>query len=524
MLIQNSSIKNLIDAILNMELTAEQVLLIMLGEKNGVDVPEFIKALNKSKIIQNISLLYELALATGQSLDLKESCDIFLKRLMGRKNLIYSAVWIKDDYLTRKEQQQTATLIYAFPEHFPQTKKISLDHPLFAALNEKEFVKISSYEKEFREHADEKGVSNGTIVLISLEQIGVLKLFSVRDDCFSDYELNQLRKVFSKFAYSLKGCLFHKQLLTEIEERKRTEQALKQSEQQLAYITEQKKIEAQHALSQKLQSVGELAAGIAHEINTPMQYIGDNTRFLQNAINDIIYDLLVDYKKLKNKAAAEKNFGLLVNQISNKEEELDVTYLLEEIPRAFEETLEGIGKVNKLVLAMKDFVHPGEKEMKFANINKAIEGTVTISRNEWKYVAELETDLEPGLPLVCCVIDEINQVLLNMILNAAQAIKEAPKSRTLTKGKITVTTKNDGDYVTILLSGNGIGIPKEMVNKIFEPFFTTKEVGKGTGQGLAIAYNIIATKHEGSIEVDSEVGKGTVFTIRLPINPKNNTG
>jgi two-component system NtrC family sensor kinase len=214
----------------------------------------------------------------------------------------------------------------------------------------------------------------------------------------------------------------------------------------------------------------------------------------------------------------------LVNQISNKEEELDVTYLLEEIPRAFEETLEGIGKVNKLVLAMKDFVHPGEKEMKFANINKAIEGTVTISRNEWKYVAELETDLEPGLPLVCCVIDEINQVLLNMILNAAQAIKEAPKSRTLTKGKITVTTKNDGDYVTILLSDNGIGIPKEMVNKIFEPFFTTKEVGKGTGQGLAIAYNIIATKHEGSIEVDSEVGKGTVFTIRLPINPKNNTG
>lgn len=315
----------------------------------------------------------------------------------------------------------------------------------------------------------------------------------------------------------------NKQLLTEITERKRAGQAPKQSKQQLADIKEQKKMEVQQALSQKLQSIGELAAGIAHEINTPMQYIGDNTRFLQNAINDL-YDLLEDYKKLKSKVAAEKNFALLVNKIIKKEKELDITYLLEEIPKAFKETLAGISKVNKLVLAMKDFIHPGEKEMKFANINKAIEGIVTISRNEWKYVAELETNLEPGIPLIYCVIDEINQVLLNMILNAAQAIREAQKSKSITKGKITITTKNDGDYVTILLSDNGIGIPKEMINRIFTPFFTTKEVGKGTGQGLAIAYNIIATKHEGSIQVDSEMGKGTVFTIRLPVYPKKNTG
>ena len=233
----------------------------------------------------------------------------------------------------------------------------------------------------------------------------------------------------------------NKQLLTEIMERKRAEQALKQSEQQLAAA----KIGVQQALSQKLQSIGELAAGIAHEINTPMQYIGDNTRFLQSAINDL-YDLLEEYKKLKNKAAAEKNFALLVNKIIKKEEELDIAYLLEEIPKAFKETLVGIGKVNKLILAMKDFIHPGEKEMKFANINKAIEGVVIISRNEWKYVAELETNLEPGIPLIYCVIDEINQVLLNMILNAAQAIREARKSKSLTKGKITITTKNDGDY------------------------------------------------------------------------------
>ena len=196
-------------------------------------------------------------------------------------------------------------------------------------------------------------------------------------------------------------------------------------------------------MSQKLKSIGELAAGIAHEINTPMQYIGDNITFLQRAINDI-YDLLEDYKQLKNKPEDDKIFEFLVEKILKKEEKLDVAYLLEEIPKAFKETLEGIEKIKKIVYAMKDFAHPGKKEMKPADINKAVEVTVTISRNEWKYVAELETDLQPGLPFVYCVIDEINQVLLNIIVNAAQAIKEAQITNSLIKGKIAVTTKVDG--------------------------------------------------------------------------------
>jgi len=167
---------------------------------------------------------------------------------------------------------------------------------------------------------------------------------------------------------------------------------------------------------------------------------------------------------------------------------------------------------------MKDFAHPGKKEKKLADINKAIERTVTISRNEWKYVAELETNLEPGLPLIYCVVDEINQVILNMIVNAAQAIKEAVNKGSLAKGKITVTTKKDENFVYILIRDNGTGIPGAMIDKIFDPFFTTKEVGKGTGQGLAIAHDIIVTKHKGNIQVESEMGKGTMFTIRLPIN------
>lgn len=259
-------------------------------------------------------------------------------------------------------------------------------------------------------------------------------------------------------------------------------------------ITEHRKVKEQLNLSQKLRSIGELAAGIAHEINTPMQYIGDNITFLQNAINDII--------------SAEKS---------------DLAYLLDEIPRAFTETLEGIEKVSRIVSAMKDFAHPGKMEMKPADINRAVEVTATISRNEWKYAAELEMELDPDLPLVCCAIDEINQALLNMIVNAAQAIKEARVGNPLQKGKIVITTKVERDYVNIILSDNGVGIPNSVMDQIFEPFFTTKEVGQGTGQGLSIAYNIIVNKHKGTIKVDSGLGEGTVFTIGLPINPNDSS-
>ncbi|NMB41269.1 MAG: PAS domain S-box protein, partial [Firmicutes bacterium] len=696
------------------------------------------------KVIQDMSLLYELALVTGQSLDLRETCDVFLKRLMGRKNLKYSAVWIKDNYLTGEDNKQVATLVYAFPEYLPKTKKIFLDHPLFNELKGRKYIAFPATEDKLQNLLKTKRITKGTFVLFLLDEIGLLMLFSTRDD-FSSYELNQLDKVISKFAYSLRGCLFHSQLLREMKERKKAVQALKRSQQQMAEIinflpdatfavdlqgrviswnhaietmtgiraeemlgkgnyeyalpfwgsrkpilidfvlnpslmkpfekdylflqrlkdnstigelylptfrdkkvylwckatplldhegevagaiesmrdvtenklmqkelvnayielekrvqkrtaelaeankvlrseitdrkrieaelakekellsvtfhsitdgvittdilgnvtsanpaaesitgwkqeealgrpiehifqiiidekiykisrmplkdllkrnkmkhmvehikfldrnkerkiifanaapikdkaggiigyvivfrdiTRQKKFEAQLALSQKLQSIGELAAGIAHEINTPMQYIGDNTRFLQNTINDIICDLLAAYQRLKDKLLAGESTGQLVDEINKKEQKLDIAYLSQEVPNALRETLEGIEKVNKLVLAMKDFAHPGKKEKKPADINKAIKSTVTISRNEWKYISKLETDLEPGLPLVHCVIGEINQVLLNMIVNAVQAIEDAQKKKPI-KGKIKINTKSDGDHIKILIS------------------------------------------------------------------------
>jgi len=275
-------------------------------------------------------------------------------------------------------------------------------------------------------------------------------------------------------------------------------------------ITEKKRNENQIALSQKLESIGQLASGIAHEINTPMQYIGDNMRFFKNAFSNI-KELLEQYHVALN---GKNEFS----QIKEKEDEADLEFLMEEIPKAVEQSLEGIEKIRKLVLALKDFSHPGRIEKGFYDLNKGIEGTIIISKNEWKYVADLKTSFEQNLPLVYCSIDQINQVILNMIINSAQSIKEKIEFGTIQKGKITIKTKLVSDHVHIIISDTGKGIPQSIIHNIFDPFFTTKEVGKGTGQGLAIAHDIIVNKHKGAINVHSEIDIGTTFTITLPIN------
>ena len=282
-------------------------------------------------------------------------------------------------------------------------------------------------------------------------------------------------------------------------------------------ISEQKKSEALMALSQKMESIGQLAAGIAHEINTPMQYIGDNVNFLSGAFNDIS-NLLGKYNSLILAIKDKQAISDLSDNILKLEVRLDIEYLMTEIPNAINQSLDGIARVSQLILAMKDFSHPGSKAMMISDINKAIYSTVSISRNEWKYVAELETNLDPNLPAVYCVIDEINQVVLNIIVNAAHAIKDLLDKGSELKRKIVIETTSDDSFVKIIISDNGIGIPEAILHKIFDPFFTTKDVGRGTGQGLTIAHDIITNKHKGSIIVESEVGNGTTFIISLPLN------
>ncbi|NOY61059.1 MAG: PAS domain S-box protein [Calditrichaeota bacterium] len=284
-------------------------------------------------------------------------------------------------------------------------------------------------------------------------------------------------------------------------------------------ISERKILEGQLLQSQKLESIGQLAAGIAHEINTPTQYIGDNTNFLKDSFADVS-KLLTKYQALLK---AAKNGGVsdeMIEEIEEIQEDADLEYLLEEIPTSINQTLDGIKRVSKIVRAMKDFSHPGVDGKTAIDLNRAIESTVTVARNEWKYVADVEINFDNQLPLVSCVPDQINQVVLNIIINAVHAISDVVGKHTDSKGKITVSTKMDGDYAEIRIGDNGAGIPEHARAKIFDPFFTTKEVGKGTGQGLAIAHDIVVGKHGGNISFETETGKGTTFIIRLPIIDK----
>jgi PAS domain S-box-containing protein len=286
-----------------------------------------------------------------------------------------------------------------------------------------------------------------------------------------------------------------------------------------ADITERMMLKEQLLQAQKLESIGQLAAGIAHEINTPTQYIGDNVRFLKDTFQEIS-GLLTSYGRLLLAAKGNTLSGETVQEVSAAVEHADVGYLLEEIPKAIEQTLEGVARVSKLVGAMKDFSHPGSKDKTPLDLNRAIEGTITVARNEWKYVADLETDYDSSLPMVSCLPGELNQVILNLIINAAHAIADVVGKEGSTKGKIKVQTRNCPEWDEIRIQDTGSGIPEKVRARIFDPFFTTKEIGKGTGQGLAIARSVVVDKHGGTIHFETEEGKGTTFIIRLPRDGK----
>jgi two-component system, NtrC family, sensor kinase len=284
-------------------------------------------------------------------------------------------------------------------------------------------------------------------------------------------------------------------------------------------ITERKLLRNQLLQAQKLESVGQLAAGIAHEINTPTQYIGDNVRFLKDAFQDL-KKLMAEYERLLAAAKSKTLSAETTQAIAAAVESADAPYLLEEIPKAIEQTLEGVTRVATLVSAMKEFSHPGTKEKTPVDLNHAIASTLTVARNEWKYVADVETDFDPSLPPISCLPGEFNQVILNLIVNAAHAIADVVGKEGATKGTIKVQTRNCPEWVEVRVQDTGSGIPEKVRARIFDPFFTTKEIGKGTGQGLAIARSVVVDKHDGSIEFETEEGKGTTFIIRLPHDAK----
>ncbi len=280
-------------------------------------------------------------------------------------------------------------------------------------------------------------------------------------------------------------------------------------------VTQKELADAQSTLSLKMESIGQLAAGIAHEINTPIQYLGDNLNYINRTIQTL-QEMDQSQLEVLEKLAASPE-GEQISVLLDQRKSKGIDHIFKEVPLAVEESLEGVERVRKIVQAIREFSHPSQKVNALADINKGILTTVTISKNEWKYCADLVTELDPKLPMVWCKIDELNQVLLNMIVNAVHAIQEKQKKPDGSKGKITIRTAKKGNDVLISISDTGCGIPQNLVNRIFDPFFTTKDVGKGTGQGLSLAHNIIVNHHHGTISVDSKINVGTTFIITLPI-------
>ena len=278
-------------------------------------------------------------------------------------------------------------------------------------------------------------------------------------------------------------------------------------------ITEVRRRGLEAAASQKLESVGRLAAGVAHEINTPVQFVTDNVQFIRTSMTDIAAVVLA-YRALQCAVRSQSDVIGAARRAAECETTADLDYILANAPLAIESAIEGLGRIATIVRSMKEFAHPDQAVMRPADLNQAIRSTLVIAHNEYKYVAEIDTQLGE-LPLVPCHLGEINQVVLNLLVNASHAIADVVKD-TGNLGKITVRSAVDGGHIEISIGDTGSGIPEAARAKIFDPFFTTKEVGKGTGQGLAIARSVIV-KHGGTIRFETECNKGTTFFIRLPI-------
>lgn len=261
----------------------------------------------------------------------------------------------------------------------------------------------------------------------------------------------------------------------------------------------------------RLASVGQLAAGIAHEINTPIQYIGDNLRFIDDALARMGSILAAGQELAADQAVPSE----VAARFEDAVKAAKLPFLLAETPVALRESLDGVAQIARIVLSMKDFAHPGTSSKAMTDLNRALDSTLTVSHTVWKEVAEAKTDFDPTLPPVLCHAGEMNQVFLNLIVNAAHAIATSGKPL---PGRITVTTRLDDGYAEITVADSGTGVPAAIRDRIFDPFFTTKEVGQGTGQGLAICRDVVVTKHGGSLEVADNDGGGAVFVIRLPMN------
>jgi two-component system NtrC family sensor kinase len=296
----------------------------------------------------------------------------------------------------------------------------------------------------------------------------------------------------------------------------RTAELREQKEQLVGALSELKGTQAKLLQAQKLEAIGQLAAGIAHEINTPAQYVSDNTSFVLRAVTSVFAVLDAAMAVVDAARAGDVPPATIAN-VDALSRKAKLAYIQKQIPLALDQSLEGLGRIGGIVQAMKTFSHPSGAEKRAVNLKEAIETTVAVARNEWKYVAEVEIEFPPDMPAVPVLRNEFNQVVLNLLVNAAHALSDVTAGGSTGKGRITIAARCVNGVAEVRVADTGGGIPAAYRKRVFEPFFTTKAVGKGTGQGLAIAYSVIVDKHGGTISFETQEGLGTTFIIALPL-------
>jgi signal transduction histidine kinase len=365
------------------------------------------------------------------------------------------------------------------------------------------------------DHLDRR-VAKWTLVAFCVAQDGLALYDGVS---WKEPLLFTVLAVFASEVSRLRFAIINDMLLWSDRQRSELERAhasLRDAHERLtAEIESRERVEADLRQAQKLEAVGRLAAGVAHEINTPVQFVGDSIEFLRDATQDLMG--VVEKLRVVEDAVMSGAPALEAAIVARAaEEKADLAYVVENVPKAFERALEGLSRVTTIVRSMKEFAHPSREEMAPVDLNHAIEATLVLARNEYKYVADVEMDLEKDLPLVTCHIGDVNQAVLNIIVNAAHAIGDVVKG-TDERGLLVIKTWRDGGDALIAIRDSGSGIPDAIQDRIFDPFFTTKPVGQGTGQGLSISRSVIVEKHGGQLSFMSDLGAGTTFLIRLPI-------
>jgi signal transduction histidine kinase len=318
---------------------------------------------------------------------------------------------------------------------------------------------------------------------------------------FTEMDLSLVRMLAMQAAVAIRNAELYEELRTSRDSVAAAHEELKDTQTQLL-------------AAQKMEAIGSLAAGIAHEINTPIQFVSDNVSFIKDSV-EALGKLSAARSVFLDRIRDHPELGAEVAELHKQWEDGDSDFLMEEIPMAVAETLEGAQRVAEIVRAMKEFAHPGSQSKSSVDINRVVETTMQVSRNEWKYVAELELDLDDTIPIIEGHSGPLGQSLLIMFVNSAQAMAET-RSESEGKGRIAVSTRHDDGWVEIRVTDNGPGIPQEIIDRVFDPFFTTKDVGKGSGQGLSIARSVVVDKHQGEIWIEDN-NPGAVFVIRLPV-------